>query len=294
SNIGVSQPAVNVDQDGRRIEKVDIQPFIRNLPLGQDTGAFCTDNASGSTSQAANIVEALEAGTDVLLIDEDTSATNFLMRDYRMQQLVPKRDEPITPLLDKVRQLYRDAGVSTILVLGGAGDYFEVADEVICLEQYRPLDRTERARQIVQEHPSPRQPEGGETFEPIRRRVPLRDSFDPSKGKRSVKIVPRGLTRIQFGTDDIDLSASEQLVDTSQTRAIGEAIHHAMQYMDGRPLAEVLREVVSDVRERGLDGLTRHPAGDLAQFRPLELAAAINRLRTLQCEQDGPVDWRER
>jgi predicted ABC-class ATPase len=108
-------------EDGRRIEKVDISTFIRGLPFGQDTTAFCTDNASGSTSQAANIIEALEVGATLLLIDEDTSATNFMIRDERMQKLVPKEFEPITPFIDKAGQLFRDYGVSVILVIGGSG-----------------------------------------------------------------------------------------------------------------------------------------------------------------------------
>ena len=106
-------------EDGRRIEKVNISPFITNLPFGKDTVRFSTDNASGSTSQAANIMEALEIGARVLLIDEDTSATNFMVRDERMQELVAKAKEPITPFVDKVQKLFADQGVSTILVMGG-------------------------------------------------------------------------------------------------------------------------------------------------------------------------------
>jgi predicted ABC-class ATPase len=115
-------------EDGRNVENVDISPFIGNLPFGQDTTSFSTADASGSTSQAANIMEALEAGARVLLIDEDTSATNFMIRDGRMQRLVAKNKEPITPFIDKVKQLHRDGGVSTMLVMGGTGDYFEVED----------------------------------------------------------------------------------------------------------------------------------------------------------------------
>ena len=126
-------------EDGRFVEKVNISPFIKSLPLLRDTLRFSTDNASGSTSQAANIMEALEMGARVLLIDEDTSATNFMIRDRRMQELVQKAHEPITPFIDKVRQLYQDQRVSTILVMGGSGDYFEAADTVIWMNNYRPF-----------------------------------------------------------------------------------------------------------------------------------------------------------
>ena len=119
---------------------MNISAFINNLPNNQDTRAFSTDNASGSTSQAANIIEALEAGTKLLLIDEDTSATNFMIRDSRMQKLVAKDKEPITPFIDRVSLLYDEYKVSTILVVGGSGDYFDVADLVIMMDEYVPID----------------------------------------------------------------------------------------------------------------------------------------------------------
>ena len=274
-------------EDGRRIEKVDISPFIANLPFGQDTRAFSTDDASGSTSQAANIMEALEVGAKVLLIDEDTSATNFMIRDHRMQELVSKDKEPITPFIDKVRQLYRDLGVSTVLVIGGSGDYFDVADCVICMVEYKPYDVTEQARAIAEKYKAERKPEGGEHFGRITERVPLAHSFDPSKGKREVKISSKGLQSIAFGTHNIDLGAVEQLADISQTRAIGDAIYYATRYMDGkRTLREIVEAVLKDIEEKGLDVLSpTRPVGDYARFRGLELAAAINRLRTLSVRQ---------
>jgi predicted ABC-class ATPase len=273
-------------EDGRRIEKVDISPFISDLPFGRDTRAFSTDDASGSTSQAANILEALELGARVLLIDEDTSATNFMIRDHRMQELVSKENEPITPLIDKVRQLHRDTGVSTILVTGGSGDYFDVADRVIAMAEYRPRDVTEQALAIAQKHRAERSPEGGAQFGTVTARIPVRRSFDPSRGRRSARISPKGLKTISFGRHTIDLGALEQLVDVSQTRAIGDAIHYAMEYMDGQStLREIAEMVQSDMGERGLDALSRRPIGDYAEFRGLELGAAINRLRTLAVRQ---------
>jgi predicted ABC-class ATPase len=136
-------------EDGRSVASVDISPFINQLPQGRSTRQFSTTNASGSTSQAANIMEALEAGAELLLVDEDTAATNFMIRDRRMQQLIAKDKEPITPFIDKVRQLYTDYGVSTILVMGGSGDYFDVADTVIAMENFQPEDVTEKAKAIA-------------------------------------------------------------------------------------------------------------------------------------------------
>lgn len=273
-------------EDGRRVEKVDISPFINNLPFGKSTVSFCTENASGSTSQAANIIEALEAGAGLLLIDEDTSATNFMIRDHRMQELISKDQEPITPFIDKVRQLYTDLGVSSIIVIGGSGDYFDVADHVICMKQYQAEDCTGRAREIAQKYIKERKTEGGSSFGRIKKRIPLKESFDPSRGRREVKVSPKGLYSIQFGRELIELGAVEQLVSEAQTNAIGDAIVYAMRYMDGkRTLEEVVSLVVSEIQRKGLDLLSAFPRGDYALFRSFELAAAINRLWTVRMAQ---------
>jgi len=285
--VAVDPGAVKIRaEDGRRIEKVDISPFISGLPFDRDTRAFSTEDASGSTSQAANIIEALEAGARVLLIDEDTSATNFMIRDCRMQELVEKRQEPITPFVDKVRQLYEDRGVSTILVIGGSGDYFDVADTVIAMKDYVPMDKTAAARRIAEADRSRRRFEGGERFGEVSDRIPRADSVNPRRGRRPVKIGSRGLQTILFGDQAIDLAAVDQLVDPAQTRAVGEAMHYARSFMDGRrSLGEVVNTVVEDIARKGLDVLSPHPRGDLAGFRMLELAAAVNRLRTLSVER---------
>jgi len=269
--------------DGRNIEKTDISPFINNLPLSKDTTAFSTQNASGSTSQAANISEALEVGAEVLLLDEDTSATNFMIRDHRMQQLVSKDKEPITPFLDKVRQLYQDKGVSTVLVMGGSGDYFSVADHVIQLADYRAADVTRTAHEIAQNSATSRISEGGGEFGNIRCRIPVSSSFDPYRGGRRVKVAAKGLHEIIFGRTSVDLLDIEQLVDVSQTQAIAHAIHYAVQYMNGqRSLKEVVIRVLDDVENQGLDVLIPYKVGNLAGFRPMDLAAAVNRMRTLK------------
>src|SRR5699024_8484501 len=136
-------------EDGRNIEKVNISTFINNLPAKKDTVKFSTENASGSTSQAANVMEALESGSRLMLIDEDTSATNFMIRDARMQQLIAPDKEPITPFSEKVKPLYEDKGVSTILIVGGSGDYFDVADRVLMMDEYRLKDVTTAAKEIA-------------------------------------------------------------------------------------------------------------------------------------------------
>jgi predicted ABC-class ATPase len=271
-------------EDGRSIASVDISPFINQLPQGRSTSQFSTTNASGSTSQAANIMEALEAGAKLLLVDEDTAATNFMIRDRRMQQLIAKDKEPITPFIDKVRQLYTDYAVSTILVMGGSGDYFDVADTVIAMENFQPQDVTEKAKAIALANQTERTPEGGKHFGQIRSRIPLPESIDPSRGRRDVKLKVRDVDEVVFGTEEIDLAAVEQIAERGQLRAIAEAIVYAKrQYINERyTLPEILNRVMADIESQGLDVLTYMPEGDLVIFRRFELAAALNRLRTLK------------
>ena len=271
-------------EDGRFVERVDISPFIADLPYGKDTSTFSTENASGSTSQAANIMEALEMGAKVLLLDEDTSATNFIIRDARMQALVAKDKEPITPFVDKVRQLFEQYGASSILVMGGSGDYFDVADSIIMMDNYRPVHVTSQAKKIVEVLPSKRKGEGGDLFGDLPMRSPLAKSFDPSRGKRDVKIDTRGLKTILFGMTSLDLSAVEQLVDPSQTRAIGEAIFYYASHFASKdlPLKEGLRQLAEELELKGLDMLVPYKVGYLARPRIFEIASAINRMRSLR------------
>jgi predicted ABC-class ATPase len=228
-------------------------------------------------------------GSRVLLIDEDTSATNFMIRDERMQALVSKDKEPITPFVDKVRSLREDHGVSTILVMGGSGDYLEEADRVIMMRDYLPVDATTEARQVVSSHRSGRKSEGGERFGTIRDRVPLASGFNPSRGKREVKIDAKGLQEILFGREEIELGALEQLVDISQTRAIGDMIHYFSTTFAKKEitLREGLGRVLKDMEEKGLDLLSPYKLGCYAMPRVFELAAAVNRLRSLQIHQEG-------
>ncbi|MEW6187030.1 MAG: ABC-ATPase domain-containing protein [Thermodesulfobacteriota bacterium] len=271
-------------EDGRFVEKVNISPFIRSLPLLRDTVRFSTDNASGSTSQAANIMESLEMGARVLLIDEDTSATNFMIRDRRMQELVQKTHEPITPFVDKVRQLYQDRGVSTILVIGGSGDYFEAADTVIWMSNYRPFCVTEQAREIAEKFPVHRLAEGGEHFGEVSARQPKGESFDPSHGTREVRIEAKGRETLAYGDHFIDLSFQEQLLETGQTRAIGRLLHlYADTFLENtKDLREGLEKTMAEIEEKGLDTLMPYKVGNLTKPRLFETAAAVNRLRSLK------------
>lgn len=268
-------------EDGRAVTGVDVRPFIDDLPGGKATAAFSTQDASGSTSLAAAILEAIEVGADALLLDEDTCSTNLLVRDARMQALV--RRETITPLVDRARELASTLGVSLLLVVGGSGDYLEVADTVILMEDYLPREVTEEAHRVAREHPSDRAVAAA-TVRPLRLtpRAPLSASFDPWHGQRD-RVRARGRRELAFGDEEIDLSALEQLVDDSQTRAIGAMLQRLRSLArPGLPLRDLLGELQREVDQRGLYALD--PSPELAQPRPFEVAAAVNRLRGLAVE----------
>lgn len=281
----VSSPmAVKIKaEEGRSIQKVDISPFINLLPLGISTKDFQTPNASGSVSQAANIVEALEAGAKILLLDEDTSATNFMIRDKRMQRLIAKDKEPITPLIDRINALKEEHGVSTLIVMGGSGDYFDVADLVIGMKDYKPEDLTNEARAIAEEYPTGRAVESEGGFGAIKRRKLLLKSLDPSRGKKSVAVKTRKTDSIEFGTQEINLIAIDQIVDNGQLKAIAEALVFIKNDPQNRDLTlpEILNKLLFFIDENGIQGISATPKGDLVRFRIFELAAAINRLRGL-------------
>ncbi len=285
-------------EDGRRVEKVNISPFITHLPGNIDVNRFSTDNASGSTSQAASILEAIESGARALLIDEDTSATNFMIRDARMQALVHKEQEPITPFIDRIQELKDHFGISTILVMGGNGDYLEVADLVIQMHEYIPTVVTQEARTIARQFATGRKIEREFPWNSIFHRIPNLNSIHPSKGKKEIKIEARGKYQIQFGTQLIQLQHVEQIFDESQTRAIGYAILYLKQHFinQNKTIRELLEKLEHRLKKEGLDILNpfnrkgEHP-GHFAMPRKHEIAAALNRLRTLQISQLQEERW---
>lgn len=268
--------------DGRRVTRVDVSAFVGALPTGDDTSDFTTDDASGSTSQAATTAEALEAGAGALLIDEDTAATNLMIRDARMQQLVAADDEPLTPFCDLVGSLHRDHGVSTVLVVGGSGDYFDVADTVIRLAAFRASEVTADARKIAETMPG-RRPERT-TFPAVRHRVPDGGSVPLRVKQGKLKTQARGLHGLQLAREHVDLSDVEQLVDPSQTAGIAQAVVRLVDdgWLDGRTLADALDGFDAWLAEHGAVGLRGGWPGDLALPRRHEIAAALNRLRTLE------------
>ena len=272
-------------EDGRSVAGVDISAMIGELPGGRSTQNFSTPNASGSTSQAANIAEALEVGTSLFLVDEDTSATNFMIRDERMRELV--RKEPISPFIDLVRPLHRSIGVSTVVVVGGVGDYLDVADRVILMEDYEPTDATPRAREVTSKFPPHASLADGEVRLP-RGRLVRASSIDLRRGRRETAR-GRGLHTIELGRERVDLSYLEQLAEAGQTEAIARIIGQFAAAGESRDVGEVVEEALASVSERGLDSLGNfkgHP-GELGLPRAQEVAAAINRIRSLEARPEA-------
>lgn len=265
-------------EDGRSVTGVDLRPFISSLPGARDTGAFSTGDASGSTSLAAAIIESVELATRTLLFDEDTCATNLLVRDARMQALVER--ETIVPLIDRVQQLHTQLGVSSVLVVGGSGDYLDVADTVITMDAYLPRDGTARAREVCRALPSSRtSPPRQETWTP-QIRVAKPSSLAPQRqGRGHARVRALGVRDLQYGDETICLDGLEQLVDASQVRLLGSLLEWLSTQPSATPIAELAVAAVARAREQGLYGIRASP--ELAAVRPAEVAAAISRLRRL-------------
>lgn len=277
-------------EDGRSIQKTDISMFIRNLPNGRDTKAFYTEDASGSTSQAANTVEAMEAGAKIFLIDEDTSATNFMIRDELMQRVVSRDVEPIIPFIDRVRELYEEYGISTILVAGSCGSYFHKADCIVQMNKYQPMEITELAKKEAESFPytlgdakKAEKPDFG-------RKVKRDTAF--ARDDR-IKLRTDGLDGFSVNREDVDLRYVEQLVDSEQLTALS----HILKYMklrdfDGKKtLQEAVEHIYGRIGEKGFAAFCGETGraeesggtvpGNLAMPRKQELYAMLNRCRKL-------------
>ncbi|MCI9020932.1 MAG: ABC-ATPase domain-containing protein [Eubacterium sp.] len=272
-------------EDGRSIQQTDISMFINGLPNGKDTKAFQTEDASGSTSQAANVIEAMEAGTRLFLIDEDTSATNFMIRDELMARVVHQDMEPITPFIDRVEELFADYGISTILVAGSCGSYFRKADHVIQMMQYEPSEITQLARQEAERFfaASPDRPQIPSAQKPVFHRV-----FAPDcKAARNDRMKIKGMGRdgVVLDHDLIELRYVEQLVDSEQTMALGYLVKYARQKLfdgkkDMRQVAGMLEQLLE---EKGFQAVCggRYLPCSMAVPRVQEIYACLNRCREL-------------
>lgn len=274
--------------DGRAVTGVDLRPFISHLPgRDADPAQFTTANASGSTSQAASIMESLElwgqSAQAALLLDEDTCATNLLIRDQRMRALVSSEREPITPLVDRIRALHRERGISTLIVMGGSGDYLDVADQVLIMDSYRLVDATAQARQVCASQP--RVDTSLPDFPLPAQRLPQRPE---AKRRGPSRTRALGTQRLVLDRHEVDVADVSGLVDEGQALAVAWALRALLErHFDGRTsLSQALAQVAKRLDDVGLDALGEaHPAF-LVRPRLVDVGAAVNRLRSLQVNPD--------
>ena len=270
--------------DGRAVTGVDLRPFISHLPgRDADPAQFTTANASGSTSQAASIMESLELwgqpAQAALLLDEDTCATNLLIRDQRMRALVSSEREPITPLVDRIRALHRERGISTLIVMGGSGDYLDVADQVLIMDSYRLVDATAQARQVCASQP--RVDTSLPDFPLPAQRLP---QSPEAKRRGPSRTRALGTQRLVLDRHEVDVADVSGLVDEGQALAVAWALRALLErHFDGRTsLSQALAQVAKRLDDVGLDALGEaHPAF-LVRPRLVDVGAAVNRLRSLQ------------
>ena len=270
-------------EDGRSIRHTDISMFIRQLPNGKDTVSFSTEDASGSTSQAANVIEAMEAESQVFLIDEDTSATNFMIRDELMQRVVQRESEPIVPFIDRVKELYQEFGISTILVAGSCGSYFHKADCILQMDKYEPKDITAFAKKAAEEFPLVMQPV------PEKGQLSFKRSPLPEKnwqGDRRLKIKTQGRDSILMNHDVIDVRYMEQLVDPEQLAAMAYLLKYAgTQLFNGKlTMQQAVKQLFSTLEQGGMEAVCEgsYLPCNFAYVRPQEMYGCINRYRKLQ------------
>ena len=271
-------------EDGRKIKDVDISLFINHLPNGRNTRRFSTLDASGSTSQAANIIEAIEAKSQVLLIDEDTSATNFMVRDELMQRVIQKDKEPITPFLERARDLYEKAGISTILVVGSCGSYFYIADQIIQMDNYCPVDITEKTRKLLKEYKKPDCKAEGFVLPSEKRNISFGSSVVRRKNYRGTGMVEEheklkvmGRESLMLGKEQLDLRYLEQLADREQTQTLGYLLKYAKEQYSGKTtdLTALMESLIRKLEKEGIgsvSGQKEIPAG-MAMPRRQEIYA---------------------
>lgn len=270
-------------EDGRSVQRTDISMFINHLPNGKDTTRFVTEDASGSTSQAANVVESVEAGASLLLIDEDTSATNFMIRDELMQRVIHRDMEPITPFIERTRELYDAHGISTVIVAGSSGAYFHIADHIIQMDRYVPRDITALAKREAEAFPinsALPEPAGALNLD---RRPKASPEFQ--SGDR-IKLKTMGRDGVSLNRETIDLRYVEQLIDSEQTAALGYCMLYAQKHLlDGRRTLRQVVDALDELMERDtLAALCESRSGVafLARPRKQEIFACLNRYRGLK------------
>jgi len=284
-------------EDGRSVRCTDLSMFVRDLPGGVSTKNFNTLSASGSTSEAANLLEAMEAGSQTFLIDEDSSAVNFLIRDIRVRKLLGNDREPLIPLTDRIKDLAA-AGFSFILVAGACGDYLDLADNIIVMANYKaecakftPAPSTSSWRGEAPtgstEPAEVTKPRAFATY-----MLPLQKSVRPTSAvERQVKVKLAGDTLLQIGFLVSDTSRLNTLVDKQQRFGAGflllNLLQNAASNTDAdssgntaaQSVAGVAQKLCDNIKNVGFRNLPQGMSREMSLPRPVDIACVAFRLR---------------
>ena len=277
--------ALKVDaEDGRMVESVNLTPFFRKLGGEETMERFCTGHASGSVSQAANIVEAVCGGAKLLMIDEDKSATNFLIRDRNMRRIVP--NEPIIPFTDRVEELYEECGVSSILVIGGSSAYLAYADTVILMDQYVPQIITSRVQELAIEKVR----EAGKAEWMESRRLKASKTSQPFLFFRSV--VTENEKKIVLDDFSADITHLTALSTADQLNTLSWIMESVLtdQEVSSVELMDKLREKLENAfgeeNQNRSGSLLAEEQRFCSEIRPLDAWCCINRMRGVRFDMN--------
>ena len=292
-------------EDGRSVQNVDISLFINDLPNKKDTHCFSTEDASGSTSQAAAVIEGIEAGSRVFLIDEDTSATNFMVRDDLMQKIISRDQEPITPFIERARDLYEKSGISTVMVAGSSGAYFYIADTILQMDCYEPLDITDKTKAFcsgygvepITSAPGFLLPSGGRRLLSNKggSQTASGNSAAESRGNyrgrgprgggrdERIKVKVYGKDSLQIGKSPVDLRFVEQLIGSEQTNTLAQMLRYCVEHqlLERYTVKDTVSMLLKEIQKGGLAavGDSSYAACGLSMPRIQEIYACINRYR---------------
>jgi len=274
-------------EPGRFVQGLDLTAFLDDPPWGMRAACYSTDCASAVVSQAAAVAEALEVGARVLLIDEDRSAPRWLARDGVMQRLVPRPQDSITPFLERARELYEDHGVSSVVATGAIGDFVQVADTVLSVEDGRLNDVTLQARDLAAATRSFRVRESGRAMRLPAPRIP---EVAPDADLARLHVGARGRS-LRVGSQTISLDMLDPVTEPGQPRTLARWLEEvARRIAEGGTVRDLAFSFDEWIEREGLDALAPPAAYDLTRPRRFELAAVLGRWRALRfrpCPGDG-------
>ena len=274
-------------ENGRNINSVNLTPFINHLPTANahnthiTTENFSTPNASGSTSQAASILEAVSAKSKLLLMDEDSCATNLMFKDPIMEQLID--NDPITTFLTRVQELFNNHGVSTIIVVGSIGEYFQVASKIFEIKNFQMLDITQKAQALNTQKVTEVTPISNTVWQQNRHLLPSLQNFIGKTSHQKIKSKAKN-KMLKILDRELDFHHFEHFICPEQIATLGNYLIHFLKKTHSLPLTQILDEVNNSVSEGRFTGLPIE--AKLTEIRGIDLMMVINRINGLLIGND--------